>query len=70
MVTIDSICATMTIPKKKRKVIWPQSHMMLLVIIALLMIAIVSFASIPKSDRNVAWLKSSLFDLVQEHNLN
>ena len=70
MVTIDFICATMTIPKKKKKVIWPQSHMMLLVIIALLMIAIVSFASIPKSERNIAWLKSSLFDLTQEHNLN
>ena len=70
MVTIDSICATMTIPKKKKKVIWPQSHMMLLVIIALLMIAIVSFASIPKSDRNVAWLKSSLFDLTKEYKIN
>lgn len=70
MVTIDFICATMTIPKKKKKVVWPQSHMVLLVIIALLMIAIVSFASIPRSERNMTWLKSSLFDLTQEHNFN
>lgn len=47
---------------RKRKSSRPQSHMILLVIIALLMIGIVALASQPREQRSLSYLKANLFE--------